>query len=365
MTLASLYDKLEGLVHKLPQSMQSPILREIGPIRALFLQQRPPRLLLVGDRSCSRSALTNALLGKLVATAEEDAIQTSIWQKSENDRGALRLLDARLPASLSLLRRALAAEPPDACLFLFDPASRPDEIAADLDHARQLAAALRSDASAPPIPIHGVLLKELSEEASWAAREQLQTLLDGPLRRAFGSAGICYVVADDPEELHGLAKAIATGLPDEAKLAMARLSGIREIQQATADSLIKSISALSGLVGTEPIPLADFPILTSLQAVMVAGIMHISGKPLSTKLAAEWIAALGANIGVALAMREGSRALLKFIPIWGDLVSGGIAAAGTYAIGRAASAYFIEGKDISAARRIWGERKKKPVALLK
>ena len=58
---------------------------------------------------------------------------------------------------------------------------------------------------------------------------------------------------------------------------MARLSGVKEFQRDVASALTKSVAAICGAVGTQPIPLADFPILTRLQAAMVAGIMHISG----------------------------------------------------------------------------------------
>ena len=42
-TFLSLYDKLEKLVRHLPESLQGPILREITPIKTLFLLQRAPR----------------------------------------------------------------------------------------------------------------------------------------------------------------------------------------------------------------------------------------------------------------------------------------------------------------------------------
>ena len=88
--------------------------------------------------------------------------------------------------------------------------------------------------------------------------------------------------------------------------------------------------------------------------------MHISGRELSIKMAGEWIGALGANIGAALALREGARAVLKFIPIWGDFVSGGIAAAGTYGIGKAATAYFIEGVSLAGAKKVMRQRRDAP-----
>jgi uncharacterized protein (DUF697 family) len=75
---------------------------------------------------------------------------------------------------------------------------------------------------------------------------------------------------------------------------------------------------------------------------------------------AEFIAALGANIGAGLVLREGARAAAKFVPIWGSAVSSAVAGAGTYAIGRAATAYFIEGVSIADARTVFrkGGRKR-------
>jgi uncharacterized protein (DUF697 family) len=51
--------------------------------------------------------------------------------------------------------------------------------------------------------------------------------------------------------------------------------------------------------------------------------------------------------------REGARAAAKLLPGWGNAISGGVAAAGTYAVGRSAIGYFIEGISIGEARRLF------------
>src|SRR5213075_1102019 len=99
--------------------------------------------------------------------------------------------------------------------------------------------------------------------------------------------------------------------------------------------------------------LADLPILTTLQLIMVAGIMYVSGRERSLRAATEFIGALGANVGAAMLLREGTRAILKFFPGWGNIVCGLVAGTGTYAIGRAASVFFIEGVSLPDARRIY------------
>ncbi|MHA3773734.1 YcjF family protein [Verrucomicrobiota bacterium sgz303538] len=363
MNLLSLYDKLERLVQRLPQPLQSPILREISPIKTLFLQKRPPRLLLIGDRAASRTELVNALFATEVAEPSEDYVQSGSWQLfSRAGRGNLRVLDARRPSTLSQVQRALSEEAPDAVIFLHTPPRAQEDLTPDLDHAKEIARLLK-ERHGGVAPVFAAAVGNPLGTPLLEVRQQLHDALDDLAERGFSdTAGGAFVTSQGATEVQRLASAIAAKLPHEAKLEMARLSGVQELQRELAQIVVKSMSAISGAVGAEPIPLADFPILTSVQAGMVAAIMHISGRELSLKLGGEWLAALGVNIGLGLAFREGARAVLKAIPVWGHVVSGGVAAAGTYAIGRAAIAYFIDGVSLQDARRLF--RNKKPAALV-
>ena len=66
------------------------------------------------------------------------------------------------------------------------------------------------------------------------------------------------------------------------------------------------------------------------------------------------------HVPAALALREVARVLT---PVFGGAVSGSIAAAGTYAIGVSAIAYYVDGKPLSAlkgtfdAAKQWAEEK--------
>jgi hypothetical protein len=62
------------------------------------------------------------------------------------------------------------------------------------------------------------------------------------------------------------------------------------------------------------------------------------------------------NVGFGMVFREGARAAVKVLPGWGNAISGGIAAAGTYGIGRAAASYFIDGLPLADVRRFLGRR---------
>src|SRR5207237_2134611 len=138
-------------------------------------------------------------------------------------------------------------------------------------------------------------------------------------------------------------------LPNETRIELARITGDREQQRELAQVLVKSTCAMCAAIGAQPIPLADLPILTTLQLVMVSGIMYLSGQPRSLRAATEFVGALGANVGAGMLLREGARALLKFVPGWGNIVCGMVAGAGTYAIGHAAAAYFLEGVSLGEA----------------
>jgi uncharacterized protein (DUF697 family) len=91
--------------------------------------------------------------------------------------------------------------------------------------------------------------------------------------------------------------------------------------------------------------------------------MHVSGRAISRKAIGEFIGALGMNIGAGLVFREGARAAVKLLPGFGSAISGAIAGGATYALGRAATAYFIEGAPLPEVRTLFrklGAKKLKP-----
>jgi len=282
-------------------------------------------------------------------------------------RGVLRILDARPPTPLNVIKKALATEPADVFLFLRSGSAVDNHAAGGLDFSVQVMelAARREERSGGII---GVLVASGGENIE-AERDELRTslharaVLSERLRSIFCiPAGLLFdaggaLTPDARKALEPLGEAILEELPENARLEMARLSGVRSVQKRLAQVLVNSAVAISTAIGAQPIPLADLPILLSLQVALVSGIMYVSGRELSARLAGEFIGALGANLGAGLALREGSRALLKFFPGWGNAISGAIAGAGTYAIGKAATAYFIEGISLKDARRLFQRSK--------
>jgi uncharacterized protein (DUF697 family) len=371
--ILKIYERLEQLVSKLPAPLQKPILQEMTPVKNIFLRQRPPRIVIVGEAGPCKAHLLNALFNAEILRPEDELDEAGGWREfSRVGRGSIRLLDARLPANEGAIKSALAAEPADIFLFLRSSAEVNDALAGGIEHLNAILEFLnRRDKRREAVV--GVLVKSDSAVNAEKALEELHACLHTKqavserlavtvaitAAMRFRLDGTVDAGSIDRENVGHLAQIIAEELPEEARLEMARLCGVREVQAKIAQTLVKAFTAVCAAIGAQPIPLADFPVLTALQIAMVGGIMHISGREMSAKLAGEFIAAVGANMGAGLVLREGSRALLKLFPGWGNAISGAIAGGGTFALGRSASAYFIEGVNIGDARRLFRRKAKR------
>ena len=254
--------------------------------------------------------------------------------------GTISILDARGAGNSvqAQIEDELRREPADI-IFIFDD-GRSD---------------LNEQITAPPgeTKIIGVSLGSATRVV------QLEEALDAQPHVRDRLLTVVRITEKQSAETQRLMSLLAAELPNQAKIEMIRISRDRHAQLHVAQMLIKSTTAICAAVGAQPIPLADMPILTSLQVLMVSGIMYISGRDRSLRAATEFIAALGANVGVGMLLREGARAMLKFFPGWGNVVCGMVAGAGTYAMGRAATAYFLEGASLKEARQTYLKSRRK------
>ena len=60
-TLVQIAERLEGLATKLPETIRRPVLRELTPLKQLFLQQRRPRFLFVGSSKMAMPEIIEVL----------------------------------------------------------------------------------------------------------------------------------------------------------------------------------------------------------------------------------------------------------------------------------------------------------------
>ena len=294
-TIAKIAGGFEKLLARLPGAIRKPVEREWRPLQELFLHRRAARLLVIGEPGGVEEAQIRAVFQMDQGKTEAGVRPWFTYRH----RGTL---DLALVASPKAAREAIRVAEPDVFVYLAG-----------------------------------------TESPAW---EELRGARPA-------------VVVEPGETREALLAALCHALPLEARLEFARVSGERSAQIEIAAMLTRSTSAICTAIGTQPIPLADFPIITSLQVAMVAGIMHATGREWGMRLARDFLGALGANVGLGLVFREGARAAMKLLPGWGNAISGAVAGAGTYAIGRAATAFFIEGHSMAEARRRFKSLKKK------
>jgi uncharacterized protein (DUF697 family) len=376
-SLLQIVERLESLAGKLPSRIQKPVLSELTPLKQLFLQQRPPRFLFCGSPKISLRELIDMLFFSAYSPQASDVLlAVHRWRDlSVPERGTISILDAR-PADDSAavqVQHELSHQAADIIFLLNDGQIAHEAEKRDLHDLIKYLAWNKTDGRGPkvigiiiPPPGQAIAFDEMNLSISrlqlelrsnLAIREHLLDVLSLPSPARDGALEI------PQPEAQRLMSILTRELPNEARMEMIRISRNREAQHQVAQVLVKSTTAICAAIGTQPIPLADLPILTGLQLMMISGIMYVSGRERSLRAATEFVGALGANVGAAVLLREGTRAILKFFPGWGNVVCGLVAGSATYAIGRAATAFFIEGVSLKDARRTYLTSRKKRARL--
>lgn len=393
--------QLLSLLRRLPAPVRRKMEGELRDLLALLRDRRPPRLLLVGRRGSGKSTLLNAVFGRRVAEVGAVRAQTGAarWCRYERDGRAADILDTRGvqegggPAEAmdaetprESIRQAVQESPPDAVLFLIkakevDAAVAGDlealeGVLADLDRAHGgstplVAVLTQCDELDPPdvrrLPADDATKNAHIQQAEQVLREHIESraALAPRLVRVVPTVAYARYRADgsiDPERdyrwhIDALVGFVLDELPDDAKLDFARLARVRRYQKQVAQRVISVCAGVAGGIGAQPIPLADMPILTTLQALMITAVAYVAGRDLTAVAARDFLVSLGVVGPAALGFREVARGLVKLVPGFGNAISGAVAASGTLVVGRAAIAYFIDEASVAQARRLLRKRR--------
>lgn len=149
---------------------------------------------------------------------------------------------------------------------------------------------------------------------------------------------------DDAWNVENLADYIGQRLPEAALLDYYQALRRREKLRKISSSIIKRFAVIASGVGASPIPLSDVFVITPLQILMLAIIGGLSCRPVSRETASEYLSAIGLNLLTAGGTRYIAQQLAKFIPFAGWAASSTLAGSSTYALGKAAEAYFFSGE---------------------
>lgn len=399
--LSATLTQIESMLEELPLPVAKKLREKLQNVRRLLVEQRAPRFALVGRRGSGKSSLVNALFGEVVAEVGHERAQTGAprWFTFTAERGSLEFLDTRgfqeahRPAeddaagtALESILLELERQCPDTVLFLVKASEVGAAIDEDLVQTEILLDRLYRSHGAK-VPLVAVITqcdllepkearldlpstdpRDLQEKRERVKR--IETIVEDKIR-ARGALRDHFVTAigvsayqswrddgtrrtDQRWRIDDLVSFLYDKLPEQARIELVRLAQVKRLQKKMASHLTALVASMCAALAATPIPVGDIGPITSLQVALVVGIGYIGGRNLTTGTATEFLGALGVNVGISFAFRETARALIKFIfPGAGSVVSAGVAFAGTWAIGGAATAYFIDGVSIEAAKGRW------------
>lgn len=392
--LIGLYrEKIWSLV---PGPYRTRVGEELKELEELIMESRAPRIAVVGRRGAGKSSLINAIFNAEVAAvgAVKSTTGRGRWYEYAGERGKLDILDTRGlgegsgPAEESTASNALgetaaavSAKCPDAILFLCKAKEVDARIDEDLKNLGEILKLIEKT-HGYRAPVVGVVTQvdeldpvevlppyddETKSNNIQEAREQLWKKLT-PL----AGEGIAVIPTSAYMRFEGgrvaasrrwnidhLVEYLTEKLPRSARLELARISRVKSVQRKLARTITATAVALAGAAGAQPIPVADMPVITGIQAGMIIGIGYVSGRRLDGKGVKEFMSALGLNVGAAFVLREIARALVKLFPGGGNFISGTVAAGATWAIGQAATAYFVEERKLKEVKKVYRQKRKK------
>lgn len=148
---------------------------------------------------------------------------------------------------------------------------------------------------------------------------------------------VVSVAPGEEPPLETIAERIAERAGDKSYVLAAKLPALRA---AVCEQIVRRFARQNGILGAAIfIPGADLPVLTLNQIRMVLRIAAAHGEEIDRERALELLPIVGAGFG----LRAIARQLAGFVPGAGWAVKGGIAFAGTRALGEAAIRYFQAG----------------------
>ena len=384
-------DMLDDLPFFVPKSTKKMLKKYLGQDKQLealmesISTQRPPRLLIAGDRGVGKSALVNALCrAKIVDTSpyiEENADRVvndiDIYACKRGDETEIEIFETSANETEDKFTKIINFKP-DAAILLLD-SSRDVDIHSQLVFFENLKKEIEKN-GANKLPLIVAITKvdeasdqtyeELVNEGEMGRKIALSVDIDRnqlreSLSRYRGAILAHGNVVDEIVALSSLnlynfdelRRIIEDVMIDSnAQMGFRMTFRLPEVLSGVANRLVKLFSGMAAIIALTPIPVADLYVLLILQGLMVALIARLSGRDINLKTGIEFILSLGgvtlAGFGLRTVAQQAAK-FANFLPFAGSAISSTIAATGTNAIGKAAVAHFISDLPLRKTRSLF------------
>lgn len=287
---------------------------DLRQIEAAVAREARARLVIIGPVNSGKSTLFNQLKGQKLSAVS--AVPGTTTEVVSEQFGPFALVDTPGFGEVSGYDRAAVAlnavEIADVAILVLDASAG----------VRQSDADLHNTARSLGIPTVVALNKmDLVRRDREVIVRDAERKLSVPIIPISAKSGA------------GIAKQLIPAILDaHPRMAVTLGRHLPRFRKMASRRVVRESGMLASLVGAEPIPGVEIPLLIAIQIRMLLRLAAIYGEDMNAARARELIGAIAGGVAIRYAAQE----LVKLVPGPGWLVAGIVAGTGTVALGNAA-----------------------------